>query len=167
MLPLEFLFWNIQISFSIFFLLSFPLSTFRKRALVAIGTHDLDTLSGPFTYTAKRPSDIKFKPLNKTKEYTACELMNIYKVNVLLYYVIALHKSWNSFKVKSWNSKNGLSALTKNNQQCLGPNTELLIFLSRGGVLGIVLFYYYSFIHLDDFSLHLGLRIIEVDHTTM
>ncbi|XP_029415849.1 phenylalanine--tRNA ligase beta subunit isoform X2 [Nannospalax galili] len=51
----------------------------RKRALVAIGTHDLDTLSGPFTYTAKRPSDIKFRPLNKTKEYTACELMNIYK----------------------------------------------------------------------------------------
>lgn len=95
---------------NLFFLLSFPLSTFRKRALVAIGTHDLDTLSGPFTYTAKRPSDIKFKPLNKTKEYTACELMNIYKVNFLLYYVIALHKSWNSFKVKSWNSKNVLSA---------------------------------------------------------
>uniref|UniRef100_A0A7N5KAY7 Phenylalanine--tRNA ligase beta subunit n=1 Tax=Ailuropoda melanoleuca TaxID=9646 RepID=A0A7N5KAY7_AILME len=53
----------------------------RKRTLVAIGTHDLDTLSGPFTYTAKRPSDIKFKPLNKTKEYTACELMNIYKTD--------------------------------------------------------------------------------------
>ncbi|EGW13166.1 phenylalanine--tRNA ligase beta subunit isoform X2 [Cricetulus griseus] len=53
----------------------------RKRALVAIGTHDLDTLSGPFTFTAKRPSDIKFKPLNKTKEYTACELMNIYKTD--------------------------------------------------------------------------------------
>ncbi|EPQ18477.1 Phenylalanyl-tRNA synthetase beta chain [Myotis brandtii] len=53
----------------------------RKRALVAIGTHDLDTLSGPFTYTAKRPSDIRFKPLNKTKEYTACELMNIYKTD--------------------------------------------------------------------------------------
>ncbi|XP_053453087.1 phenylalanine--tRNA ligase beta subunit isoform X1 [Nycticebus coucang] len=53
----------------------------RKRALVAIGTHDLDTLSGPFTYTAKRPSDIKFRPLNKGKEYTACELMNIYKTD--------------------------------------------------------------------------------------
>ncbi|KAK2508288.1 hypothetical protein MC885_004234, partial [Smutsia gigantea] len=53
----------------------------RKRALVAIGTHDLDTLSGPFTYTAKRPSDIKFRPLNKTKEYTACELMNMYKTD--------------------------------------------------------------------------------------
>ncbi|KAI5172246.1 Phenylalanine--Trna Ligase Beta Subunit [Manis pentadactyla] len=60
----------------------------RKRALVAIGTHDLDTLSGPFTYTAKRPSDIKFKPLNKTKEYTACELMNMYKTdNQLKHYL--------------------------------------------------------------------------------
>ncbi|XP_041506736.1 phenylalanine--tRNA ligase beta subunit isoform X2 [Microtus oregoni] len=53
----------------------------RKRTLVAIGTHDLDTLSGPFTFTAKRPSDIKFKPLNMTKEHTACELMNIYKTD--------------------------------------------------------------------------------------
>ncbi|XP_004701698.1 phenylalanine--tRNA ligase beta subunit [Echinops telfairi] len=53
----------------------------RKRSLVAIGSHDLDTLSGPFTYTAKRPSDIKFKPLNQTREYTACELMNMYKTD--------------------------------------------------------------------------------------
>uniref|UniRef100_A0A8W4FKK9 Phenylalanine--tRNA ligase beta subunit n=1 Tax=Sus scrofa TaxID=9823 RepID=A0A8W4FKK9_PIG len=60
----------------------------RKRALVAIGTHDLDTLSGPFTYTAKKPADIKFKPLNKSKEYTACELMNIYKTdNQLKHYL--------------------------------------------------------------------------------
>uniref|UniRef100_A0A8C2NNN1 Phenylalanine--tRNA ligase beta subunit n=1 Tax=Capra hircus TaxID=9925 RepID=A0A8C2NNN1_CAPHI len=60
----------------------------RKRALVAIGTHDLDTLSGPFTYTAKKPSDIKFKPLNKSKEYTACELMNMYKTdNQLKHYL--------------------------------------------------------------------------------
>jgi hypothetical protein len=71
---------------SSFFLL--PLFYLRKRALVAIGTHDLDTLSGPFTYTAKRPSDIKFKPLNKTKEYTACELMNIYKVNKFFYLIL-------------------------------------------------------------------------------
>uniref|UniRef100_A0A286XI98 Phenylalanine--tRNA ligase beta subunit n=1 Tax=Cavia porcellus TaxID=10141 RepID=A0A286XI98_CAVPO len=74
----------------------------RKRALVAIGTHDLDSLSGPFTYTAKRPSDIKFKPLNKTKEYTACELMNIYKFfnlwddfNIQLELRIALEAGYN------------------------------------------------------------------------
>ncbi|NP_001279528.1 phenylalanine--tRNA ligase beta subunit [Callorhinchus milii] len=53
----------------------------RKRTLVAIGTHDLDTISGPFTYTAKPPSEIKFKPLNQSKEYTALELMDLYKTD--------------------------------------------------------------------------------------
>ncbi|XP_047449361.1 phenylalanine--tRNA ligase beta subunit [Mugil cephalus] len=53
----------------------------RKRSLVAIGTHDLDTLSGPFTYTAKPPGDIFFKPLNQTKEYTATQLMSLYKAD--------------------------------------------------------------------------------------
>lgn len=54
----------------------------RKRSLVAIGTHDLDTISGPFTYTAKPPGDICFKPLNQTKEYTATQLMSLYKVQI-------------------------------------------------------------------------------------
>ncbi|CAG6007939.1 unnamed protein product [Menidia menidia] len=53
----------------------------RKRSLVAIGTHDLDTIRGPFTYTAKPPGDISFKPLNQTKEYTATQLMALYKVS--------------------------------------------------------------------------------------
>ncbi|TKS81392.1 Phenylalanine--tRNA ligase beta subunit [Collichthys lucidus] len=53
----------------------------RKRSLVAIGTHDLDTISGPFTYTAKPPGDISFKPLSQTKEYTATQLMSLYKTD--------------------------------------------------------------------------------------
>ncbi|XP_042627738.1 phenylalanine--tRNA ligase beta subunit-like [Cyprinus carpio] len=53
----------------------------RKRTLVAIGTHDLDTISGPFTYTAKPPGEIRFKPLNQSKEYTATELMSLYKTD--------------------------------------------------------------------------------------
>lgn len=53
----------------------------RKRTLVAIGTHDLDTISGPFTYTAKAPDDIRFTPLNQTSEYTATQLMSLYKVS--------------------------------------------------------------------------------------
>ena len=52
----------------------------RKRSLVAIGTHDLDTVQGPFIYNAKPPSEIKFKALNQTKEYTAVELMELYQV---------------------------------------------------------------------------------------
>ena len=52
----------------------------RKRTLVAIGTHDLDTIQGPYKYVAKPPKDIKFKPLNQTKEFTAEELMELYSV---------------------------------------------------------------------------------------
>jgi phenylalanyl-tRNA synthetase beta chain len=35
---------------------------------VAIGTHDLDTLKGPFVYDARPPKDIKFKALKQTQE---------------------------------------------------------------------------------------------------
>jgi phenylalanyl-tRNA synthetase beta chain len=31
----------------------------RRRTLVAIGTHDLDTIEGPFSYEALPPKDIK------------------------------------------------------------------------------------------------------------
>ena len=53
----------------------------RKRTLVAIGTHDLDTISGPFTYDALAPEKISFKPLNQSKEYTAAQLMDLYAVS--------------------------------------------------------------------------------------
>lgn len=52
----------------------------RRRQLVAIGTHDLDTLTPPFRYEAKPPKDIKFAPLGKDREYTAEELMVVYEV---------------------------------------------------------------------------------------
>lgn len=51
----------------------------RKRTLVSMGTHDLDTIQGPFRYTAKPPSEITFKALNQTKEMTATELIKQYK----------------------------------------------------------------------------------------
>ncbi len=53
----------------------------RKRSLVAIGTHDLDTVQGPFVYEALPPDSIKFKPLNQTKEFTASQLMDLYAVS--------------------------------------------------------------------------------------
>ncbi|CAJ0950648.1 unnamed protein product [Ranitomeya imitator] len=53
----------------------------RRRTLVAIGTHDLDTITGPFIYTAKPPSSIRFRPLNQRKEYTAPELMDLYRTD--------------------------------------------------------------------------------------
>ncbi|KAL2799301.1 hypothetical protein BJX66DRAFT_293496 [Aspergillus keveii] len=50
----------------------------RQRTLVAIGTHDLDTLQGPFTYEALPPKDIRFRPLNQTQEMNGEELMAFY-----------------------------------------------------------------------------------------
>ncbi|KAI9736777.1 MAG: phenylalanine--tRNA ligase subunit beta [Cirrosporium novae-zelandiae] len=51
----------------------------RQRTLVAIGTHDLDTIKGPFTYEALPPEQIKFKPLNQEKEMNGRELMEFYE----------------------------------------------------------------------------------------
>lgn len=50
----------------------------RKRTLVAIGTHDLDTLKPPFRYDAKKPEEIKFIPLSQSKEVNGSELMELY-----------------------------------------------------------------------------------------
>eukprot|EP00826_Nyctotherus_ovalis_P038706 TRINITY_DN3641_c0_g1_i4.p1 TRINITY_DN3641_c0_g1~~TRINITY_DN3641_c0_g1_i4.p1 ORF type:complete len:512 (-),score=137.26 TRINITY_DN3641_c0_g1_i4:157-1692(-) len=56
----------------------------RNRKFVAIGTHDYDTIKGPFSYEARDPKDIKFKPLNQTKEMTAVELMTLYETDLKL-----------------------------------------------------------------------------------
>jgi phenylalanyl-tRNA synthetase beta chain len=50
----------------------------RKRTLVAIGTHDLDTLTPPFRYDARRPTDLRFRPLNQPSEVNGAELMELY-----------------------------------------------------------------------------------------
>ncbi|KAK6207188.1 phenylalanine--tRNA ligase subunit beta [Pestalotiopsis sp. IQ-011] len=50
----------------------------RGRTLVAIGTHDLDTIQGPFTYEALSPKNIEFIPLNQTKKMNGEELMEFY-----------------------------------------------------------------------------------------
>ncbi|KAK4773371.1 hypothetical protein SAY87_028390 [Trapa incisa] len=56
----------------------------RRRTLVAIGTHDLDKLEGPFTYEALPPSSINFKPLKQEKSFRADELMEFYKSDLKL-----------------------------------------------------------------------------------
>jgi phenylalanyl-tRNA synthetase beta chain len=50
----------------------------RMRTLVSIGTHDLDTVQGPFTYEAHTPKDVSFIPLNQTKKMNGDELMAFY-----------------------------------------------------------------------------------------
>ncbi|POS85068.1 Class II aaRS and biotin synthetase [Erysiphe pulchra] len=51
----------------------------RHRTLVAIGTHDLDKIQGPFSYEALTPKDIKFIPLNQKAEMDGEELMQFYE----------------------------------------------------------------------------------------
>ncbi|KAF1360725.1 phenylalanyl-tRNA synthetase [Lizonia empirigonia] len=51
----------------------------RQRTLVSIGTHDLDTVQGPFTYEALKPEEIEFVPLNQTKKMNGKQLMDFYE----------------------------------------------------------------------------------------
>lgn len=53
----------------------------RHRTLVAIGTHDLDQVEGPFSYEALPPEEIEFVPLKQTKIFKADELMTYYLEN--------------------------------------------------------------------------------------
>ncbi|KAJ0977378.1 hypothetical protein J5N97_012852 [Dioscorea zingiberensis] len=53
----------------------------RKRTLVAIGTHDLDTIQGPFSYEAQSPQEINFVPLKQVRSFRADELMEYYKAD--------------------------------------------------------------------------------------
>ncbi|KAL9935462.1 hypothetical protein V8E36_005810 [Tilletia maclaganii] len=51
----------------------------RRRTLVSMGTHDLDTIQAPFSYEALPPKEIKFAPLNKTQVVDGEELMAMYE----------------------------------------------------------------------------------------
>ena len=53
----------------------------RKRTLVAIGTHDMDSINGPFTYEARLPADIAFVPLNQQKEVKGKDFVQFYEAD--------------------------------------------------------------------------------------
>jgi phenylalanyl-tRNA synthetase beta chain len=53
----------------------------RRRSLVAIGTHDLAKIEGPFSYDAKPKDEISFVPLKQTKQFRVDELLEHYKKN--------------------------------------------------------------------------------------
>lgn len=63
----------------------------RQRTLVSIGTHDLDTIQGPFTYEALPPKDISFIPLNQSQEMNGEQLMEFYEVRAYLF--VQSHKA--------------------------------------------------------------------------
>ena len=51
----------------------------RRRQIVSMGTHDLDTVDGPFTYDALDPADIVFCPLNQQVTVDGHNLMRLYE----------------------------------------------------------------------------------------
>jgi phenylalanyl-tRNA synthetase beta chain len=54
----------------------------RNRTLVAIGTHDYDTITGPFSYDARDPTVIEFNPLTHAdKSFNGKELMEFYETD--------------------------------------------------------------------------------------
>ncbi|KAL1918841.1 uncharacterized protein VTP21DRAFT_2863 [Calcarisporiella thermophila] len=53
----------------------------RKRTLASMGTHDLDTIQGPFTYEALPPKEINFIPLNQSKSMDGEALMQFYEAD--------------------------------------------------------------------------------------
>jgi len=64
----------------------------RRRKYASIGTHDMDTIKGPFTYEALAPSDIEFIALKQSKKTTAAELMKIYESDMFFKQYIGLIK---------------------------------------------------------------------------
>lgn len=59
----------------------------RRRSMVSVGTHDLDTVQAPFHYTAQEPKKLKFTPLNQDREFNASELMTLYEDSYLKPYL--------------------------------------------------------------------------------
>lgn len=57
----------------------------RQRTLVAIGTHDLDAVEGPFVYDARPGEDISFVPLThggeSETEFKATDLLEVYETD--------------------------------------------------------------------------------------
>ena len=54
----------------------------RKRSKVAIGIHDLDKVTPPFTYKAVGPHDISFVPLAKTERWDLEEILQKHEKGV-------------------------------------------------------------------------------------
>jgi phenylalanyl-tRNA synthetase beta chain len=51
----------------------------RRRQIVSMGTHDLDTVKGPFSYEAVAPEKISFVPLNQEALVDGMGMMSLYE----------------------------------------------------------------------------------------
>jgi len=111
-----------------------------RRTLVSIGTHDLDSIEGPFSYEAKPPSDIRFVPLDKTEEVDGHGVMTLYEVahrsesivslshstrtfsrSISMCGTVAIHVALASARVSRYHS---LGAAVPGDLRCQGPCVE-------------------------------------------
>ncbi|ELP88139.1 phenylalanyl-tRNA synthetase beta chain, putative [Entamoeba invadens IP1] len=71
----------------------------KKRSLVAIGTHDMDTLVPPFRYVALKPEEIKFEPLKCTTEMDGNQVIEHFSNDLKLKEYVKLLKGKEVFPV--------------------------------------------------------------------
>ncbi|MEM2839047.1 MAG: phenylalanine--tRNA ligase subunit beta [Thermoplasmata archaeon] len=60
----------------------------RNRRKVAIGIHDFDTVNPPFLYTAAKPTDVKFFPLQGSREMTMKEILEEHEKGRMFAFVL-------------------------------------------------------------------------------
>lgn len=65
----------------------------RGRTLVSMGTHDLDTVTGPFRYAGLNPESFKFVPLNRTECVNGVELLELLSADAKLKHYVHLLKN--------------------------------------------------------------------------
>eukprot|EP00172_Hildenbrandia_rubra_P000718 Plantae.Rhodophyta-Hildenbrandia_rubra.ctg13951.p2 GENE.Plantae.Rhodophyta-Hildenbrandia_rubra.ctg13951~~Plantae.Rhodophyta-Hildenbrandia_rubra.ctg13951.p2 ORF type:complete len:580 (-),score=109.35 Plantae.Rhodophyta-Hildenbrandia_rubra.ctg13951:3123-4862(-) len=73
----------------------------RRRTLVAIGTHDLNKVHGPFRYECRKPEDIVFVPLNQEKDMDGNEVMEVYENHAQLKEYLPIIKDKEKYPVVS------------------------------------------------------------------
>lgn len=71
----------------------------RNRTLVAMGTHDLDHLEGPFHYKALPKKDIEFIPLNQTKSVKGEDFLDFYSKDKNLGKFLHIIENFENFPV--------------------------------------------------------------------
>ena len=67
--------------------------------MASVGTHDYDTIQGPFTYSAVEPSSINFVPLNQKHSVNGEEILAFYEQDLKLRQYLSILKDSPMFPV--------------------------------------------------------------------
>lgn len=70
------------------------LSVGKERTKVAIGLHNLDAVTPPFTYKAVKPTEVSFVPLNETVEMTLNQILQRHEKGIKYAHILAGKKRY-------------------------------------------------------------------------